>query len=70
MIQYDLKNALPFELAYNLVHLSQKKAKITFPGIGKGKLCFPKKRNCVQFKKGDDSYRMGNRICTKSYADS
>jgi hypothetical protein len=31
---------------------------------------FPEKLNCVQFKKGADLYRMGNRMCLKSHGHS
>jgi hypothetical protein len=36
----------------------------------KGKMMFPGKLNCVQFKIGIDLYRTGNRMRIKSYADS
>jgi hypothetical protein len=36
----------------------------------KEKMMFPRKLNYVQFIIGADSYRMGNRLCSKSYGDS
>jgi hypothetical protein len=50
----------------------QKNTKITFPWIGRQNWCFPKNKvlSNLKFKIGDDLYRTGNRMRTKSYADS
>jgi hypothetical protein len=62
----------PYESAYDLVHLSTRKTKMTFPGKGRQNKCFPKNLIVfnLKFNTSADSYRMGNNMCSKSYADS
>jgi hypothetical protein len=55
--------------AYDLVHFSPRKEKMTFSWNRKAKIMFPGKLNRVHFKIeiGADLYRTGNRMCCKSY---
>jgi hypothetical protein len=61
-----------YESAYDLVHFCPRKDKNDISRNRKAKMMFPVKLNCVQFKIDirADSYRTGNRMCSKSFADS